>query len=79
MQDAFNANVCVAGHVNVGPVLSTRFTVNVQYDVLPLPSFAVRVTVVFPMLLTMVPGAGDWVTVMEPDAVQLSLFVASER
>ena len=63
----------------VGTVVSTRFTLNVQFALLPLASVTVSVTVVVPTPDTAVPAAGDWVTVNEPDAVQLSATVANER
>ena len=66
--------VCATGHVIVGTVVSTRFTLNVQFAVLPLASVAVSVTVVVPTPLTAVPAAGDCVTVT---AEQLSAVVAS--
>jgi len=67
--------VMFGGHVMVGGVVSTRFTLNVQFEVFPLASVAVRVTVVVPTPLTAVPAAGDCVTVR---AEQLSAVVASE-
>jgi hypothetical protein len=73
---AFNVKVCAAGHVMVGTVVSTRFTLNVQLALLPLASVTVKVTTVVPTLDTAVPAAGDWVTVNEPVAVQLSAAVA---
>ena len=63
----------------VGTVVSTRFTLNVQLALLPLASVTVNVTTVVPTPDTAVPAAGDWVTVNEPAAVQLSATVASER
>ena len=59
----------------VGLVLSTRFTLKVQFDELPLASVAVSVTVVVPTPETEVPAAGDCVTVTDK---QLSAVVASE-
>ena len=63
----------------VGTVVSTRFTLNVQLALLPLASVTVKVTTVVPAPDTAVPTAGDCVTVNEPEAVQLSATVASER
>ena len=63
----------------VGTVVSTLFTLNVQLALLPLASVTVKVTTVVPTPDTAVPAAGDWVTVNDPVAVQLSATVASER
>jgi hypothetical protein len=76
---ALKVNVCAAGHVMVGTVVSTRFTLNVQVEEFPLASVTVKVTTVVPTPDTAVPAAGDCVTVNEPEAVQLSATVASER
>jgi hypothetical protein len=65
--------------VIVGTVVSTRFTLNVHDAVFPLASVTVNVTTVVPTPDTAVPAAGDWVTVNEPVAVQLSATVANER
>ena len=63
----------------VGTVVSTRFTLNVHDAVFPLASVTVKVTAVVPTPDTAVPVAGDWDTVNEPVAVQLSPTVANER
>ena len=63
----------------VGTVVSTRFTLKVQFAPFPLASVTVNVTTVVPTPDTAVPAAGDCVTVNEPVAVQLSATVASER
>ena len=63
----------------VGTVVSTRFTLKVQLDELPLASVTVKVTTVVPTPDTAVPATGDWVTVKDPAAVQLSATVANER
>ena len=60
------------GQINVGGISSIKFTSNVQLSVFPLPSVAVRVTVVVSDII--VPGGGDWVTFTVPQA---SLAVAS--
>jgi hypothetical protein len=73
---ALNVKVCAAGHVMVGTVVSTLFTLNVQFEEFPLASVTVNVTTVVPTPDTAVPAAGDWVTVNEPVAVQLSATVA---
>ena len=57
-----------------GGVLSTRFTVNEQVAVLPLPSLAVSVTVVAPTPVTVVPEIGNCATVGVP---QLSEALAA--
>jgi len=62
------------GHAIVGLLLSVTATVNVQEDVLPAPSVAVKVTVVFPTV-TEAPAAG----LCDKDTLtQLSFFVASD-
>jgi hypothetical protein len=76
---ALKVNVCAAGHVMVGTVESTLFTLNVQLALLLLASVTVKVTTVVPTPDTAVPTAGDCVTVNDPVAVQLSATVASER
>ena len=76
---AFKVNVCALGHVIVGTVVSTLFTLNVQLALLPLASVTVKVTTVVPTPDTAVPAAGDCVTVSAPDTVQLSARVANER
>ena len=63
----------------VGRVVSTRLTLNVQFEELPATSVTVIVIAVVPTPDTAVPIAGDCVTVSAPVAVQLSLFVTSER
>jgi hypothetical protein len=77
--EEFKVTVCALGHVIVGTVVSTRFTLNVQLAELPFASVTVNVTTVVPTPDTAVPAAGDCVTVNEPAAVQLSATVASER
>ena len=62
-----------------GAVLSILFTLNVHDEKFELASVAVSVIVVVPVPETVVPAMGDCVTVIDPVAVQLSLFVASER
>lgn len=69
----FNDTVCVPGQVTEGAISSTRFTVNEQLAVFPLPSLAVRVTVVLPTPVTCVPNAGAWV---KAGVLQLSDMVA---
>jgi hypothetical protein len=51
--------VIFAGQVIVGLVVSTRFTLNVQLEELPFASVAVKVIIVTPVPLTIVPAAGD--------------------
>ena len=63
----------------VGAILSIRFTLKVQLELLPFASVTVRVTAVVPNPETAVPDAGDCDTVSDPVAVQLSLLVISER
>lgn len=58
VQEALSARVCVAGQVMEGDVMSVRVTLNEQVAVLPLPSLAVRVTVVLPTPETVLPDAG---------------------
>ena len=59
--------------------MSTRFTLKLHDEELPLASVTVNVTTVVPTPETAVPAAGDWVTVNDPAAVQLSATVANER
>ena len=63
----------------VGNVVSTLFTLNEQFDEFPEASTTVIVITVVPTPDTAVPAAGDCVTVSDPEAVQLSATVASER
>ena len=56
-----------------GSVSSSTVTAKVQAEVLPLPSSAVKVTVVLPV--TTVADNGDWVRLTAP---QLSLDIANE-
>ena len=61
-------------HLATGGVTSFKVTVKEQAAVFPLPSLAVKVTRADVLCPTSaVLGAGVWVTVIEPDAVQLSL------
>jgi hypothetical protein len=53
---------CAAGQVIVGRVVSTRFTLNVQFAELPEASVTVKVITVVPTPDTAVPTAGDCVT-----------------
>lgn len=66
VQAAPKVNDCVAGQVTVGGVLSTLFTLNEQDVVFPFPSLAVKTTVVVPTPETVVPEAGDCVTLGVP-------------
>ena len=59
--------------------MSTRLTLKVQFALFPLASVTVNVTTVVPTPDTAVPAAGDWVTVNDPAAVQLSARAANER
>jgi hypothetical protein len=70
--------VMFAGHVMVGTVVSTLFTLKVQVAVFPAASVAVSVITVVPTKETEEPIAGDCVTTIEAVGVQLSLTVASE-
>src|SRR5690606_25116328 len=74
-QSLLNATAWLAGQVITGAMLSMRFTLNVQVEVLPAASVTVKVTVVVPTPETEVPAAGDCVT---EATVQLSAAVASE-
>jgi hypothetical protein len=76
LQDAFKVTVAEAGHNTVGGVVSTRVTLNVQFAVFPDGSVAVSVTMVVPVPLTIVPAAGDCVTVTNDAATQSSETVA---
>jgi len=69
----FVFTVMLAGHVIVGAMLSTFVTLKVQLLLFPAVSVAVKVIVVVPVPETTVPAAGDCVTVIDPDEVQLSL------
>ena len=62
----------------VGSVVSKRLTVKVQVEEFPAASVAVSVMVVEPTPETEEPIAGDCVTTIEAEGVQLSLTVASE-
>src|SRR5512135_1688832 len=63
-----------AGHVTLGGVVS--LTVNVVVHVAELPAASVAVTVIVcGPSPTFVPAVGLWVTVIEPDGVQLSVAV----
>ena len=57
----------------LGAVLSTLLTVKVHELVRPFTSVTVKVTVISPVLETVVPATGDWVTAC---TLQLSPVVA---
>ena len=63
------------GQLTVGGVLSVTVKVVVQLALLPAASVAVTVIVCAPRP-TWVPAAGDWVRVIAPSALQLSLTLA---
>ena len=62
--------VILEGQVSTGAVPSVGIAVNVQVPVFPEESVAVKVTVVFAVII--VPAAGDCVTTILPAGVQLS-------
>src|SRR6185369_8783670 len=64
-----------AGQISVGGVASVTVTIVVQLALLPAASVAVTVIVCVPRP-TNVPAAGDWVRVIAPSALQLSLTLA---
>ena len=70
--------VIFEGQEMIGGVTSFLVKLKVQLLILPLPSVAVKVTICVPEPDKAVPAAGDWVTKMEPDGVQLSDTIAIE-
>jgi len=64
-----------AGQLNVGGVLSVTVKVVVQVALFPAASVAVTVIVCAPKP-TSVPAVGDWVRIIAPGALQLSLTLA---
>jgi hypothetical protein len=69
--------VASAGQLMDGAVTSALVRVKLQEVELPAASVAVSVTVVVPTPVSTVPTAGDWVTTIEPAALQLSTTVAT--
>src|SRR5213076_285524 len=67
-----------AGQLTLGTVVSLTVNVVVQVALLPAASVAVTVIVFVPRP-TSVPAAGDWLKVIAPDAVQLSLAVTPPK
>ena len=65
-QEASKINVCVAGQVISGGVMSKRLTSNEHEVELPFPSLAVKTTVVVPTPVTVLPAVGDCVTLCVP-------------
>lgn len=77
VQEEFRLRFTAVGQFSDGAVLSTLFTVKVQFALFEDPSVAVIVTVVAPVPLRLEPAAGDWVTVRP--VAQLSVaFVGPE-
>src|SRR5439155_7450032 len=77
-QFAFALAPGTAEQTTLGGVLSVTVKVVVQVALFPAPSVAVTVIVFVPRP-TSVPAAGDWLKVIAPVAVQLSLTVTTPK